>query len=222
MHSLCLLRILLKRYCNSGYGYSDLKWYSACPSIRAKPGPKSRAYSDANWDEAASLINLKKAKWRQASSLNSSQDAVWRLECFQGDRLFRKGQKYMSESGLCGALLKGVFFSLEYKGSGENYTIQWYQGCQPSCLLLRPTSSFSLVMFLPCIWSLPCQDLHREIELLPVHLREEAFLRLFLTTLGHWRNAGRVLLPLNLQKIHFQDLPSFLYASKRCSSTGSY
>jgi hypothetical protein len=41
-------------------------------------------------------------------------------------------------------------------------------------------------------------------------------------TLGRWRNAGRVLLPLNLRKIHFQDLPSFLHASKRCSSIGSH
>ncbi|PMD18684.1 hypothetical protein NA56DRAFT_242457 [Hyaloscypha hepaticicola] len=61
-----------------------------------------------------------------------------------------------------------------------------------------------------------------EIELLPVHLREEAFLHLFLTMLGHWRNAGRVLLPLNLWKIHFQHLPSFLHASKHYSSTGSH
>jgi len=64
--------------------------------------------------------------------------------------------------------------------------------------------------------------LHREIELLLIHLREEAFLPLFLIMLGRWRKAGKVLLPLNLQKIYFQDLPSFLYASKRYSSIRSY
>jgi hypothetical protein len=35
------------------------------------------------------------------------------------------------------------------------------------------------------------------------------------------RIAGRVL-PGNLPKIHSQGLPSFLYANKRCSSTGSH
>ena len=35
------------------------------------------------------------------------------------------------------------------------------------------------------------------------------------------RTAGRVL-PGNLRKIQLQDLPSFLYASKRCSSMGSH
>jgi hypothetical protein len=36
----------------------------------------------------------------------------------------------------------------------------------------------------------PFRDWHREIELLPVHLQEEAYPRLFFTMLKRWRTAG--------------------------------
>jgi hypothetical protein len=50
---------------------------------------------------------------------------------------------------------------------------------------------------------------HKEIELLPVHLREEAYLTLACTTVQRVRTAAGVLVG-NLRKIHLQDLPSFL------------
>ena len=59
---------------------------------------------------------------------------------------------------------------------------------------------------------------HIELELPPVHLREEAYSPLRFTMLKRWRTACSVL-PRNLRKIHFQGLPSFLHAS---SSTGSH
>ena len=54
----------------------------------------------------------------------------------------------------------------------------------------------------------------------PVHLLEEAYSPLGRTMFERVRTAGRVL-PGNLPKIHFQDLPS-LYASKRCSSRSDH
>jgi len=62
---------------------------------------------------------------------------------------------------------------------------------------------------------------HLELELLPVSLREEAYLPLGRTMFQRIRIAGRVL-PGNLRKIHSQDLPSFLYATKRCSSRSDH
>lgn len=61
----------------------------------------------------------------------------------------------------------------------------------------------------------------QELELPPVHLWEEAHLTLRCTMVQRVRTAAGVL-PGNLPKIQSQDLSSFLYASKRCSSTGSH
>src|ERR1700743_1739113 len=60
-----------------------------------------------------------------------------------------------------------------------------------------------------------------ELELLPVHLQEESYSPRGRTIFQRVRIAGRVL-PGNLSKIHSQDLPSFLYASKRCSSRSDH
>jgi hypothetical protein len=62
---------------------------------------------------------------------------------------------------------------------------------------------------------------HIELELLPVHLWEEAYLTLCCTMVQRVRTAAGVL-PGNFLKVQSQDLSSFLYASKRCSSTGSH
>jgi hypothetical protein len=62
---------------------------------------------------------------------------------------------------------------------------------------------------------------HIELELLPVHLWEETHSPLGRIMFQRVRTAGRVL-PGNLPKIHSQGLPSFLYASKRCSSRSDH
>jgi hypothetical protein len=60
-----------------------------------------------------------------------------------------------------------------------------------------------------------------QLELPPVHLRGEAYSPLGRSIFQRVRIAGRVL-PGNLPKIHSQDLSSFLYASKRCSSRSDH
>jgi hypothetical protein len=60
-----------------------------------------------------------------------------------------------------------------------------------------------------------------ELELLPFHLWEEAYPPLRCTIVQRVRTVGGVR-PGNFLKIHSHDLPSFLYASKRCSSRGSH
>jgi hypothetical protein len=55
----------------------------------------------------------------------------------------------------------------------------------------------------------------------PIYLCEKAYSPLACTMFKRVRTAGWLLLG-NCRKIHFHNLPSFLYASKRCSSTGSH
>jgi hypothetical protein len=62
---------------------------------------------------------------------------------------------------------------------------------------------------------------HAGLEPLPVHLREEVYSPLGRIIFQRIHIAGRVL-PGNLRKIHSQDLSSFLYASKRCSSRSDH
>jgi hypothetical protein len=61
-----------------------------------------------------------------------------------------------------------------------------------------------------------------QIERLPTRLQQEAYFPLFFAMLTRWRIACSVLLPLNYLKIHFQGLPSFLHANRRCSCTRSH
>ena len=62
---------------------------------------------------------------------------------------------------------------------------------------------------------------HIELELLPVHLWEEAYLTLCCTMVQRVRTAAGVL-PGNFLKVQSQDLSSFLYASKRYSSRSDH